>query len=64
MLPFTIVVHEGRKIVGVDDLNMGFHDHDVAFEGLVLNQYGTFDRITKKTIDDQGYAYLYCELFD
>jgi hypothetical protein len=29
-----------------------------------LNQYGTFDRIIKKTMDDQGYAYLYCELFD
>jgi hypothetical protein len=35
---------------------------DVAFEGLVLNQYGTFDHITKKTMDDMGYAYLYCEL--
>jgi hypothetical protein len=62
MLPFTIIVHKGRKIVGVDDLNIGFHD--VAFEGLVLNRYGTFDHITKKTTDDRGYVYPYCELFD
>jgi len=37
---------------------------DVAFEGLVLNQYGTFDHITKKTMDDPSYAYLYCELLN
>jgi hypothetical protein len=37
---------------------------DVVFEGLVLNQYGTFDQITKKTMDDPGYAYFYCELLN
>jgi hypothetical protein len=37
---------------------------DVAFEGLVLNQYGTFDHITEKTMGDPGYAYLYCELLN
>jgi hypothetical protein len=36
----------------------------VVFEGLVSNQYGTFDHITKKTMDDLGYAYIYCELLD
>ncbi len=46
MLSSIVVVHKGKEVVGVDDLNMGFHD--VAFEGLVLNWCGTFDRITKK----------------
>jgi hypothetical protein len=41
---------------------MGFHD--VAFEGLVLNWYKTFDLITQKTMDDPSYARLYCELLD
>jgi hypothetical protein len=41
---------------------MGFHD--VAFEGLVLNQYEIFNRINKKTMDDPSYVYLYCELLD
>jgi hypothetical protein len=46
MLSSTIVVHKGRKVIGVNDLDMGFCN--VAFEGLVLNWYGTFDHITKK----------------
>jgi hypothetical protein len=41
-------------------LNMGFLD--MAFERFVLNWYGIFDHITKKTVDDMGY--LYYELFD
>ncbi len=41
---------------------MGFHD--VVFEGFVLNQYGIFYHITKKTMDDLGYGYFYCKLFD
>jgi hypothetical protein len=36
----------------------------VAFEGLVLNWYETFDCITQKTMDDPSYACLYCELLD
>jgi len=32
MSSFTIVAHKGKKLVGVDDLDMSFHD--VAFEGL------------------------------
>jgi hypothetical protein len=35
MLSFIIVVHKGRRVVGVDDLNMGFYD--VTFERLVSN---------------------------
>jgi hypothetical protein len=38
--------------------------YDVTFEGLVSNRYGTFDHITKKTMDDLGYAYIYYELLD
>jgi len=38
--------------------------HDVAFEGLVSNRYGTFDRITKKTMDDSSYAYIYCGILN
>lgn len=38
--------------------------HDVAFEGLMLNWYKTFDCITKKTMDDPSYVCLYCELLD
>jgi hypothetical protein len=33
MLSSIVVVHKGKEVVGVDDLNMGFHD--VAFEGLM-----------------------------
>ncbi len=36
----------------------------MTFEGLVSNRYGTFDHITKKTMDDLGYAYIYYELLD
>ncbi len=60
MLSSTIVVQQGRCIVGVDDLDCGVQD--VAFEGKVLNQYGTYDQIARKLIDDPSYTYLYCEL--
>jgi hypothetical protein len=56
MLSSIVVVHKSKRVVGVNDLNMVFHD--LAFEGFVLNQYDTFDHITKKTMDDLGYAYL------
>jgi len=36
----------------------------VAFESKVVNQYGTYNRIAKKLIDDPSYTYLYCELLD
>jgi hypothetical protein len=36
----------------------------VAFEGKVLNLYGTYDRIAKNLVDDPGYTYLYCKLLD
>jgi hypothetical protein len=39
-------VHKGRKVVGVNDLDMGFCN--VAFERLVLNWYGIFYYITKR----------------
>ncbi len=60
MLSSTIVVQKGRCIVNVDDQDCGVQD--VAFEGKVLNRYGTYDRIAKKLIDDPSYTYLYCEL--
>ncbi len=62
MLSFIVVVHKDRRVIGVDDLDMGFHD--VIFEGLVPNWYGIFDHITQKTMDDLGYVYIYCELLD
>jgi hypothetical protein len=58
----TIVVQKKRCIVNVDDLDYGVRD--VAFEGKVLNQYGTYNRIAKKLIDDPSYTHLYCELLD
>jgi hypothetical protein len=57
MLSFIVVVHKDRRVIGVDDLDMGFHD--VTFEGLV-----PFDHTTQKTMDDLSYVYLYCELLD
>jgi hypothetical protein len=35
MLSFIVVVHKGKTIISVDDLDMCFRD--VIFEGLVLN---------------------------
>jgi hypothetical protein len=58
----TIVVLKGRCVVSVNDLGCGVWD--VAFEGKVLNRYGTYDWVAKKLIDDLGYAYLYCEFLD
>ncbi len=60
MLLSTIVVQKGRCIISVNDLDCSVQD--VAFEGKVLNRYGSYDQITKKLIDDPSYAYLYCEL--
>ncbi len=36
----------------------------MAFEGKVLNRYGTHDQIAKKLIDDRSDTYFYCELLD
>jgi hypothetical protein len=58
----TIVVRKWRCVVSVDDLNYGVQD--VAFEGKVLNWYGTYDQIAKKYIDDLSYAYVYYEFLD
>jgi hypothetical protein len=46
MLSSIVVVHKSRRIIGVDDLDMGFRY--VVFEGLVLNWYDTFVCIPKK----------------
>ncbi len=62
MSSFTIVVYNGKHIVNVDYLDYGVRDVD--FGDKVLNQYGTYDQIAKKLIDDPGYTYLYCELLD
>jgi hypothetical protein len=35
MLASIVIAQKGRRLIGVDDLDMSFHD--VAFEGLVLN---------------------------
>jgi len=59
---FIIIVQKGKCIVNVDYLDYGVQD--LTFEGKVLNRYGTYDRITKKLIDDPSYTYLYCELLD
>ncbi len=61
MLLSTIVVQKRRQIISVD-LDCGVWD--VAFEGKIMNQYGTYDRIAKKLINDLAYTYLYCELLD
>jgi hypothetical protein len=39
MLSFIVVVHKDRRVIGVDDLDMGFHD--VTFEGLVPFEHTT-----------------------
>jgi hypothetical protein len=62
MLSSIVVVHKGRRVVGVDDLDIGFCY--MAFEGLVLIWYDTFACKTKKMMNDLGYIYLYCELLD
>jgi hypothetical protein len=46
----------------VDDLDFGIKD--VAFEANVLNRYGTFDWIANRNMEDQGYAYLHCDLLN
>jgi len=58
----NVVVKEGILIVVVDDLD--FKIKDVMFEAKVFNRYGTFDRITNKSMEDLGYAYLHCDLSD
>jgi hypothetical protein len=62
MLSSIVVVYIGRRVVGVDDLDIGFCY--MAFEGLVLNWSDIFAYITKKIMNDLGYIYLYCELLD
>jgi len=56
---FTIVVYKGKHIVNVD-----YGVRDVDFGDKVLNQYGIYDQIAKKLIDDPNYNYFYCDLLD
>jgi len=44
-----LLVKEVKLIVVVDDLN--FRIRDVAFEAKVFNEYGTFDRITNRSME-------------
>jgi hypothetical protein len=46
----------------MNDLDFGIRD--VAFEVKVFNRYGTFDRITSRSMEDSSYAYLHCDLLD
>jgi hypothetical protein len=58
----VVLMKEARLVVKVDDLD--FRIKDVAFEANVLNRYGTFDRIANRSMEDQNYAYLHCDLLD
>jgi hypothetical protein len=57
-----VLVKEARLIVVVDELN--FKIKDFAFKVKVFNKYGTFDRITNRSMEDLGYAYLHYDLLD
>jgi len=41
-----------------------FGVRDVVFKAKVLNRHGTFDRITKKNMENLDYAYLHYDLLD
>ncbi len=58
----VIIMKEARLVVGVDDLDFGIRN--VAFETKVFNRYGTFDRITNRSMEDLGYAYFHCDFLD
>jgi hypothetical protein len=57
-----ILVKEARLVVVMDDLD--FEIKVVAFEAKVFNRHGTCDRITNRSMEDLGYAYLHCDLLD
>jgi hypothetical protein len=57
-----ILVKETKLVVNVDELD--FEIRDVTFEAKVFNKYGTFDRITNKSMKDLSYAYLHYDLLD
>jgi hypothetical protein len=58
----VVPLKDARLIVAVDDLDFGIRD--VTFEAKVLNRYGTFDGIAKRSMENPSYAYLHCDLFD
>jgi hypothetical protein len=52
-----VLMKEARLTIIVDELD--FRIKDVAFEAKVFNKYGTFDRITNRSMEDLNYAYLH-----
>ncbi len=58
----VVLMKKDLLIVAMDDLD--FWIRDVAFEAKVFNQYGTFDRIANRSMEDPSYAYLHCDLLD
>jgi hypothetical protein len=58
----VVLMKEARLIVVVDDLEFGIRD--VAFEVKMFDKYGTFDRITNRSMEDPSYAYLHCDLLN
>jgi hypothetical protein len=58
----VVIMKEVRLVIMVDDLD--FRIRNVAFEAKVFNRYGTFDRITNKSMEDPNYAYLHYDLLD
>jgi hypothetical protein len=46
----------------MDDLDFGVRN--IMFEAKMLNRYGTFDQIIKRSMEKPSYAYLHCDLLD
>jgi hypothetical protein len=57
-----ILMKDSRLVIAMDDLDFGILN--VTFEAMVLNRYGTFDRIANRNMEYLGYAYLHCDLLD
>jgi hypothetical protein len=47
----VVLMKEVKLVVAMDDLDFGIRN--VAFEARVFNRYGTFDRITNKSMEIQ-----------
>jgi hypothetical protein len=58
----VVPMKEVKLIVAVDDLNFGIRD--VAFWAKMFNRYGTFYRITNRSMEDPNYVYLHCDLLN
>jgi hypothetical protein len=58
----TNVPKQDRVLVSVEELDQKIRD--VAFEGRIMNRYGTFDLIAKGAMKNPNYSYLYCDLLD